>query len=121
VFSANPDRFAWLKHAFGIDPPGPARPDEAQALIVERVCREIVRRRLTTPAMMALEMGRPLNHLSAQVLTFFKPFVAIVGNSAAYDHFTAFLEQRGSVDYISARLEHLEAEGGTVPETRDHK
>ena len=27
----------WLKHAFAVDPPGPAQPDEAQALIVERV------------------------------------------------------------------------------------
>jgi hypothetical protein len=98
-----------LKHAFAIDPPGPAQPDEAQALIVERICREIVRRRLTAPAMMALEMGRPLNHLSAQVLTFFKPFVAMVGDAASYDQFTAFLEHRGSIDYISARLEALDA------------
>jgi hypothetical protein len=103
-----------LKHAFAVDPPGPAQPDEAQARIIERVCREIVRRRLTAPAMMALEMGRPLNHLSAQVLTFFKPFVSMVGDAASYDEFTAFLEQRGSIDYISARLDALEA-GGVEP------
>jgi hypothetical protein len=120
VSPAKLDRLAWLKHAFAIDPPGPAKPDEAQARIVERVCREIVRRRLTTPAMMALEMGRPLNHLSAQVLTFFKPFVSMVGDAASYDHFTAFLEQRGSLDYVSARLEDLEAHSGRpVPETPD--
>ena len=106
---ASDDRLAWLKHAFAVDPPGPAQPDEAQARIVERVCREIVRRKLTAPALMALEMGRPLNHLSAQVLTFFKPFISMVGNAASYDEFTAFLEQRGSIDYISARLESLEA------------
>ena len=104
-----------MKHAFAIDPPGPAQPDEAQARIVERVCREIVRRRLTTPAMMALEMGRPLNHLSAQALTFFKPFVSMVGDAASYDQFTAFLDERGSIDYISARLEALEATSGEPP------
>ena len=103
-------RLAWLKHAFAVDAPGPAHPNEAQARIVERVCREIVRRRFATPAMMALEMARPLNHLSAQVLTFFQPFVAIVGDSAAYEQFTSFLEQRGSVDYIGARIEALDAE-----------
>ena len=64
------------------------------------------------PAMMALEMARPLNHLSAQVLTFFQPFVATIGDSAAYEQFTSFLEQRGSVDYIGARIEALEADGG---------
>ncbi len=89
---------------------GARQPNEAQARIVERVCREIVRRRLTTPAMMALEMGRPLNYLSAQVLTFFQPFVAIVGDAGAYEQFTSFLEQRGSLDYIGARIEALEAE-----------
>ncbi len=56
---AGHQRLAWLKHAFAVDPPGPAQPNEAQARIVERVCREVVSRRLTTPAMMALEMGRP--------------------------------------------------------------
>ena len=100
----------WLKHAFAIDPPGPAQPDEGQSRIVDRVCREIVRRRLVAPAMMALEMGRPLNHVSAQVLHFFQPFVAIIGDAAAYEQFTAFLERRGSLDYISARIETIEAE-----------
>ena len=102
----------WLKHAFAIDPPGPAEPDEAQAYVVERICREIVRRRLVAPAMMALEMGRPLNHLSAQALHFFQPFLAIVGDSAAYEAFTTFLERRGSLDYIGARIESIAAETG---------
>jgi len=96
-----------------VDPPGPCEPNEVQARLVERVCREIVRRRLATPAMMALEMGRPLNHLSAQVLTFFQPFVATVCDAADYDQFTTFLEQRGSLDYIGARIEALDAESRT--------
>jgi hypothetical protein len=102
----------WLKHAFAIDPPGPAQPDAAQARIVECVCREIVRRRLVAPAMLALEMGRPLNHLSAQVLHFFQPFLTVLGDSAAYEAFTTFLERRGSLDYIGARIESIQAETG---------
>ena len=100
----------WLKHAFAVDPPGPAQPNATQALIVERVCREIVRRRLVAPAVLALEMGRPLNHLSAQVLHFFQPFVTMLGGAAAYEQFAAFLEQRGSLDYIGARIESIQAE-----------
>ena len=102
----------WLRHAFAIDPPGPATPDEAQARVIDHLCREIVRRRLVTPAMMALEMGRPLNHLSAQALHFFQPFVAIVGTAAAYEAFTTFLERRGSLDYIAARIESIQSETG---------
>ena len=100
----------WLKHAFAVDPPGPAQPNEMQAVIVERVCREIVRRRLVAPAVLALEMGRPLNHLSAQALHFFQPFVTALGGAAAYEQFAAFLERRGSLDYISARIESIQAE-----------
>ena len=69
--------------------------------------------------MMALEMARPLNYLSAQVLTFFQPFVATVGDSAAYGEFTAFLEQRGSLDYIAARIDALDAEAAKRPATTD--
>ena len=86
--------------------------DEAQARIVERVCREVVSRRLTTPAMMALEMGRPSTSFGPGP-TFFQPFVAIAGEASAYEQFTSFLEQRGSLDYIGARIEALEAEKST--------
>ena len=105
----------WLKHAFATDPPGPAEPTQAQQQIVDRICHEIVRRRLTTPAQMALEMGRPLNYMSAQLLHFFQPFATVLADAGAYEEFTRFLEQRGSVDYISARLESLEAANGAAP------
>jgi len=100
---------SWLKHAFGTDPPGPAVPDETQRVLVERLCAEIVRRRMTMPALFMLETSRPLNYVSAQVLHFFQPLVAIVADTAAYNQFARFLEQRGSIDYVVRRLEALEA------------
>ena len=112
----------WLKHAFATDPPGPAQPTDAQRLVVDRLCREVVRRRMSTPALMVLEMSRPLNYVSAQLLHFFQPFFTVLTDAAAYDQFTSFLEQRGSFDYISGRLEALEAgraEAGRGPEQRD--
>ena len=99
----------WLHHAFAVDPPGAARPDEEQRPVVDALCAEIVRRRLTSPALMALEMSRPLNYVSAQLLHFFQPFFAAVADTTAYDQFTRFLQQRGSVDYLVERLEAVEA------------
>ena len=99
----------WLKHAFAVDPPGPAEPTDEQRGSVDKVCAEIVRRRLTTPTLLFLEMSRPLNCLSAQALHFFAPFVEVLTDSAAHRHFAAFLEQRGSVDYLCRRIEELEA------------
>jgi uracil-DNA glycosylase len=113
----------WFKHAFATDPPGPARPTDAQRLVVETLCVEVVRRRLTTPALLALEMSRPLNYLSAQLLHFFQPLLVVLGDTAAYDRFTEFLQQRGSIEYIVERLEALEASdaaraGGPAGTTR---
>jgi hypothetical protein len=98
----------WLKHAFAVDPQGAAEPNDDQRLIVDQLCAEVVRRRMTTPALLALEMGRPLNYVSAQLLHFFQPFLAIVADTAAYEQFASFLEQRGSAEYIARRLDALE-------------
>jgi hypothetical protein len=100
----------WLEHAFAVDPPGPAQPDPAQRLLVDKVCGEVVRRRLSAPALLVLEMSRPLNYLSAQVLQFFHPFLTVLVDAAGYEQFTSFLERRGSIDYLVERIEAIETE-----------
>jgi hypothetical protein len=77
--------------------------------LLERICREVVRRRLTTPALFTLEMSRPLNYVSAQFLHFIQPIATVVANKNEYENLTRFLEQRGSIDYLCGRLESLEA------------
>jgi len=101
---------SWLKHAFAVEPQRPAEPSDAQRAIVDRVCREVVRRRMTTPALMFLEMGRPLNYLGAQAMHFFAPVVTALVDNDGYRQFALFLEHRGSIDYICRRMETLEAE-----------
>jgi hypothetical protein len=113
----------WLRHAFAVDPTGPATPTDAQREVIDRLCREVVRRRLTTPALLALEMSRPLTYVSAQVLHFFQPFLTVIADAAAYDAFTRFVEQRGSVDYLIERLDALERgqdPAAVPPEHREH-
>ncbi len=103
----------WLKHAFAVDPPGPAQPTDDQRAAVETVCHEIVRRRLVTPSLVFLEMARPLNFLGAQTLHFLSPFLSVLSERQAtpdaHKHLAQFLERRGSIDYICGRIEDLEA------------
>jgi len=54
-----------------------------------------------------LEMSRPLNYVSAQLLHFLQPIVTLSTTAGEYQAFTDFLEQRGSIEYISRRLEVL--------------
>ena len=95
----------WLAHAFAIGSSETAAPNDIQREVVEKLCAEIVRRQLETPALMLLEMGRPLNYVSAQFLHFVQPFAPGILNKQGYEEFAHFLEQRGSMDYICKRLE----------------
>lgn len=112
----------WLQHAFAVDPPGAAEPNEVQRRIVDRVCRSVAGRGLAQPALLYLEVARPLNYLSAQAMHFFRPIVTALLSAEEYDEFAAFLEKRGSVDYLVAQLEHFEQQyetrrsrGGEAP------
>ena len=100
----------WFEHAFGVDPSGPAQPNEVQRAIIEGLSREVVRRRLSAPALLILEMSRPLNYVSAQVLQFFHPFLTVLVDADGYEQFTRFLERRGSIDYLVDRIEAIETE-----------
>ncbi|MEW6752918.1 MAG: hypothetical protein AB1505_18355 [Candidatus Latescibacterota bacterium] len=101
---------ASLRHAFAVDPEGPAEPTPAQQPVVERLCAEVVRRRLTAPALLLLEMARPLNFLGAQLMHFLHPMATALLRGEAYTHLAAFLERRGAVEHLCRRLEELEGE-----------
>lgn len=101
-----------LKHAFHVDPAGPVEPPPEAQELVDRFCREVARRRLSTPGLMALELARPLNFIGAQFMHVAQPAVwALAGPKSldTYKHMSAFLERRGSIEYISQRIEHFES------------
>jgi len=108
----------WLKHAFAVDPPGEVEPTPDQQAAVDRVCEEIAKRHMVTPMLLVLETIRPLNYLGSQAMHFFRPFVSVFLNTGGYQHFAAFLEQRGSIDYLCRRIEEMEAER-SVKKTED--
>lgn len=101
---------AALRHAFAVDPEGPAQPTPAQQQVVERLCVEVVRRHLSTPALLFLEVSRPLNYVTAQLLHFLEPFVTTLYRGDEYRHLASFLERRGAIDHLCRRIEALESE-----------
>jgi hypothetical protein len=102
-----------LRHAFAVDPPGPAEPTEDQQVPVDWVCRQVAKRRLSTAGLVALELSRPLNFVASQAMIVVSPVIWAFARQLTYEqynHFAAFLERRGSIDYLTARIEHFEAE-----------
>ena len=97
--------FQRLKHAFHVEKAVVADPDEKTAATIEKICDEIVRRQMVVPALMLLEMSRPLNYLGAQALHFFQPFGTVLIDPRKWQGFAKFLEERGSVEYLIEALE----------------
>ena len=100
-----------LRHAFAVEKTEEIEPSEYQKEVVDKVCRAVVRRRMTVPALMALEMSRPLNFLASQVIHFFRPIVSVVLDTAGIEAFANFLEHRGSVEYLARRIDYWEDRG----------
>jgi hypothetical protein len=102
-----------LRHAFAVEAPGPAAPTEQERPAVEQFCLQVAKRHLTTPAIIGLEMSRPLNAIAANAMHFFSPGVWSIVRQASYEHyrhFATFLERRGSMEWITRRIEELEQE-----------
>jgi hypothetical protein len=102
--------FQRLRHAFAIEDAASFEPTEREYAIAEKLCQEVVRRRMTVPALMLLEMSRPLNYLGAQALHFFQPFGTVLVDPGAWETFAGFIERRGSVEYLCRLIEDLEAD-----------
>ncbi len=100
----------WLKHAFAIETPETISPTDEQLQVIDKVCQEIVRRGMATPALTFLAMVEPLNMMGAQTLHFFQPFLSIFTNAAGPQQFATFLEHRGSIEFICQHIEKLNKE-----------
>ena len=109
-----------FKHAFAIEK-GAVEPNDRQVELVDKVCKAVVRRGLIVPALLALEMCRPLNYVASQAMHFFRPIVSVILDGPSIGEFASFLEQRGSIEYLCQRLEHWNQVGpdfeGTMSQT----
>ncbi|MGA1195370.1 MAG: hypothetical protein ACO36I_02590 [Candidatus Latescibacterota bacterium] len=98
----------WWNHAFAVSPPEQAITEDDE-ILAKRVATFIVGRKLSAPAIMLLETGRPLNYISSQFLVFLSPFISIIfSNNQEFDRFTQFIEKRDSISCIIKHIEKLE-------------
>ena len=100
----------WFRNAFAVEANAELVVDDESRVIIDKLAYEIVRRRLTTPALLALEMGRPLNYIGSQAMVFMQPIVSVLFDTDGYEAFARFMEQRKSVDYLCDRIEQAEAD-----------
>lgn len=104
-----------LRHAFAVEPPGPATLTDAEEAVVGRLADEVVRRGMVAPALLALESFRPLNAIGANAMHALTPFVSVLADPGSFTTLAALLERRGSVEAICRVIEARAGEAGPPP------
>ena len=98
-----------LKHAFHVEPSGIAIPAPEEERLLKRMIDEVVSRGMAQPALLFLESLRPLNGVGAQAMHFLHPFASVIVEPRAYERIAAFLERRGSIEWICRAIEDADA------------
>ncbi len=115
-------RFAWFKRAFSMDGHAAPLTDDEIALLV-RIADFVVKRRMTTPALLVLETGKPMNYLGSQAMAFFEPVVKMLFSTGEYQRLAKIMERRHSVDHLMQLIEAREAahqSGGAAGAQQDN-
>lgn len=82
-------------------------PDPA---ILTRIAEKIVKRGMTVPAVLALEMMKPLSFIGSQTMVFFGPMITAFVRAETYYELTELLEDYHNVEVLVAEIERLEQE-----------
>lgn len=104
-----------LAHAFAIESADGTLPAEEQA-VVDQVAQGVVRRGMSTPAIMLLESVRPLHFVGSQALAFFEPLASAVLDPAKCQTFRRVLERPRGIPQLIASIERCAAASETSPE-----
>jgi hypothetical protein len=83
---------------------------ERQKELLEKIANQIVKRKLTVPAIMFFESIKPLSFVGSQALVFLQPMVQAFLNRREYDEITLMMEERENVEKLLCEIERQEAE-----------
>jgi hypothetical protein len=84
-------------------------PERAKELLA-RIANQVVKRKLTVPAIMFIESVKPLSFVGSQALIFMQPIVQAFLNRKEYDEFAVLMEDRENVELLLQEIERQEAE-----------
>jgi hypothetical protein len=88
-------------------------PDDEAAGLLERLADGIVRRRMTAPAVFALEMAKPLNFVGSQVMIALSPLVTPFLSRDDVRKVALLLERDAHLESLLQRIERLDADART--------
>jgi len=84
--------------------------------LIDRVAQQIAGRGMTAPAILFLEMHKPLAFLGAQLLWIAQPFLSIGLNNADLSDLITVIEDRAGVEELIERLEARQTDSPASPQ-----
>jgi hypothetical protein len=86
--------------------------DQAQSeQLIEHLAEQISRWRLTMPAILLLQVTRPLSFIASQGLLLCQPLLSFVYDAPRIADYAELLANRATIDRLVARLEEEEHAG----------
>ncbi len=87
--------------------------------LIERLAKQISRWRLTAPAILLLQVTRPLSFIASQGLLLCQPLLSFVYDASRVADYAELLADRASIDRLVAQLEAEERARGSGGRGRD--
>ena len=72
---------------------------------LQKVATFIVKRRLTAPAVLTLEMCKPLHLIGGQLMIALNPFVQVIFNTTDFQKFALIIEQDQNLERLIQLIE----------------
>lgn len=94
------------KHAFSLEPDGVSPADQLPA-ILEKFAISVTAKKLETPAILFLEMMRPLNFIGSQFTYAVLPMAGLFADERELEEVARALEHRSAIDHLVERIEQL--------------
>ncbi len=94
--------------------------DEEIQKLIEDVSSAVVKRKLETPAILFLEMNKPLSYIASQGLIVTMPFLGPILGPDRIAKFSRFLQSPDNVERLIQRIEDM-SEERDLTEKKDAK
>jgi hypothetical protein len=97
-----------LPGLFSVEQIDPSKISEFDKNLIDRIAQRVVEMGMSVPAVIFLEMTKPLSFVGSQVMVFFGPFVQAFFTIKDYYRFTEMVEDRINIEYLMQRIEFFE-------------
>lgn len=84
--------------------------DERRAEVIDAIARRIVGRRLETPAVLFLDMHKPLSFVASQAMLVGLPFLSIFFGAQPVADISKLFADPANVEALISRIEEMSAE-----------